>query len=84
MKLERYEQQSAVWIKLRDHMTQRLNDLRTKNDGQHDGETTANIRGRIAQLKELLALGASPESAQGGATHAAPGGAGGDAGFHER
>lgn len=82
MMLEKHERQSAVWIKLRDHMAQRLADLRTKNDGPHDGVDTANLRGRIAQLKELLALGTAPESAQGGATQAAPGGAGGDTGFY--
>ena len=83
MTLAPHERQSAVWIKLRDHMVQRLTDLRSKNDGSHDAETTANLRGRIAQLKELLALGNEPESAQGGATQAAPIGAGGNTGFDE-
>lgn len=79
--LENHERQTAVWIKLRDHMAQRLVDLRSKNDGPHDEVNTANLRGRIAQLKELLALGNPPESAHGGVTQAAPGGAGGDTGF---
>lgn len=56
MKLTPQEIQSAVWIKLRDHMEQRLAMLRCQNDGDLSPEQTIKLRGRVAQLKELLAL----------------------------
>lgn len=56
MKLTPHEQQSAVWIKLRDHLTERLDALRKNNDGDLTPEQTAKLRGRIAALREILAL----------------------------
>jgi len=49
--------QSAVWLKLKEHYTQRLILLRAQNDGSLDAEATAKIRGRIAEVKQFLALG---------------------------
>ena len=75
MTLTPIEQQSAVWKKLSSHMAARLDELRRKNDGDASEVETARTRGRIAQLKELLAL-ADAEPAYGGATDdAAPMGA---------
>jgi hypothetical protein len=51
------DRQSAVWLKLKEHYTKRLNTLREQNDGNLDLEATAKIRGRIAEAKQFLALG---------------------------
>jgi hypothetical protein len=51
------DRQSAVWLKLKEHYTQRLNTLREQNDGNLDAEATAKIRGRIAEARQFLALG---------------------------
>ncbi len=57
MTLTEIEKQSAVWIKLRDHMNERLEAMRCQNDGDLSLEQTIKLRGRIACLKELLSLG---------------------------
>lgn len=65
MTLTPQELQSAVWIKLRDHMNERLEQLRCQNDGDLSMEQTIKLRGRAAQLKELLAIGKpTPAEAQ--------------------
>lgn len=56
MILTEQEKQSAVWIKLRDLMNERLEALRCQNDGDLSPEQTTRLRGRVAQLKELLAM----------------------------
>lgn len=72
--LDRHDLQSAVWKKLQAHMEFRLHALRSKNDGAFDAIETAAIRGRIGQLKELLAL-AQAEPVREGSTQADPTGA---------
>lgn len=47
---------SRVWDNLLEDLTARLNELRVENDSFSDLETTAKRRGRIAELKEWLAL----------------------------
>lgn len=64
MKLTQQERQSALWLKLEAYMTQKLADLRKQNDGDMSLEATARLRGRIAQMKFLLALGEDQEQAQ--------------------
>lgn len=49
--------QSAAWIKIKEHYTQRLDTLRKQNDANLGAEATAKIRGRIAEAKRILALG---------------------------
>lgn len=56
-KLERHEIDSPLWQRLKAHLEEEIRIQRTKNDGDHDAIRTADIRGRIAQLKALLALG---------------------------
>lgn len=46
---------SPTWAKLRDYYTARLAHLREENDSG-DEPNTAKRRGRIAEVKELLAL----------------------------
>jgi hypothetical protein len=65
MKLTPIELQSAVWLKLQAHLNDRLQALRCQNDGDLTMEQTIKLRGRAAQLKELLALGQpGPEQAE--------------------
>jgi len=54
------ERQSPLWRKLLEHFELQRDVLRTKNDGPHDAATTADIRGRIAVYKALVALDNDP------------------------
>ncbi|MGE0383420.1 MAG: hypothetical protein AB7Q97_01740 [Gammaproteobacteria bacterium] len=56
MKLGRDEVNSATWKKLRAYLLKRLDDHRVRNDVRASAEDTAYQRGRIAELKDLLAL----------------------------
>lgn len=60
MTLEPHETRSALWQRLHAHLTERLDALRRSNDGDMSMEETQRLRGRIAQLKEILALGREP------------------------
>lgn len=51
------ERKSAVWLKVKAYYEKRLATQRSKNDGDLPAEITAKTRGRIAEIKELLALG---------------------------
>ena len=55
--LDSNDRQSPTWRKLRTHMETRLHELRLLNDNDSDPISTAKLRGRVASLKELLALG---------------------------
>lgn len=55
-KLQPHEVESPLWRKLEGMLTARLNSLRKQNDGEHDERRTAKLRGRIAEVKFLLAL----------------------------
>jgi hypothetical protein len=55
--LTRDERNSALWNKLIDHWESRLEVLRIQNDGDKSDIDTANLRGRIAQVKADIALG---------------------------
>lgn len=68
MRLDAIETRSAVWLKLQAHLEERLAVLRSKNDGVLTPDETSLLRGRIAQVKEILALG-KPESDDGVVTH---------------
>lgn len=57
MKLDAIETRSAVWLKLRAHLEERLAVMRSRNDGDLSPEETCRLRGRIAQAKEILDLG---------------------------
>ena len=48
---------SAVWQKLKPYFEKRLESLRRKNDGDKSPEQTAKLRGQIAEVSHLLALG---------------------------
>ena len=57
MKLSLAERESALWLKIREELTGRLQILREKNDGDLDAAKTSEIRGQIRQCKEILAWG---------------------------
>lgn len=58
MRLTDEERASPAWQKLRRYMEDELATLRIANDASDlDPISTARLRGRIAELKTLLALG---------------------------
>jgi len=57
MKLENVDINSSTWIKIKDHLNERLNALRLQNDGDKTPDETSKLRGRIAELKMFLAIG---------------------------
>ena len=50
------EVHSAVWVKLKEHMLERLEKARRKNDANLNSDDTARLRGAIAELKYLSEL----------------------------
>lgn len=50
------DKRSALWRAMADHMRERLQHYRCQNDTSAPAEHTERLRGRIAMLKELLAL----------------------------
>lgn len=58
MKLTKEESRSQTWVRIEELLTAELARLRGLNDDtQKDEIKTAVIRGRIKQLKEVLAMG---------------------------
>lgn len=55
--LDAADRQSAAWLRLRAHLEKRLDGLRRENDRAQPAEDTAELRGRIAECKRMLALG---------------------------
>lgn len=53
--LDDLERASAAWLKLEKHLHSRIDALRRMNDTSRDPAATEKIRGRIAELKDLLA-----------------------------
>lgn len=60
-RLEPQDRTNPLWIKLEAHMQRTLAELRALNDASLPMERTENTRGRIAQLKALLALADEPK-----------------------
>ena len=61
----REEFDSALQAKWSAHFAKRIDELRRQNDSpQNSEQTTATLRGRIAELKELLRLAEKPAPAQ--------------------
>lgn len=56
-KLTDADKHSGTWMRLAEHMRNRLDELRGKNDGDQTESQTAMLRGQIQCLKSLLALG---------------------------
>ncbi len=58
--LTQADKQSSLWLKLAEHMKERIGDLQRKLEGPLTPDETANHRGRIAELRALLALEKDP------------------------
>ena len=58
--LAAHERTHPLWLRMERHMQDRLATLREQNDATATPERTADTRGRIAMLKELLSLGKEP------------------------
>ena len=55
----------TLWRQVKEFYTARLDALRKENDGDSTPEKTAKLRGRIAEVKMLLALDQSQAPAIG-------------------
>jgi hypothetical protein len=62
--LTRADFQTRTWDRLAAHLEARLAAHRADNDNRLDEVKTATLRGRIAEIKELLALAQEPAPAQ--------------------
>lgn len=62
MKLTEAEKQSALWEKLKAHFDERLQSFRKQNDQDLNERQTAEIRGRIKELKYVIDLETSPSN----------------------
>lgn len=58
--LDHADKQSSLWLKLAEHITERIGRLQRELEGPLAPEETANRRGRIAELRALLALEKDP------------------------
>lgn len=56
LSLTNSQKQSSAWMAVLNHMRVRQAALREQNDGNHSPEVTANLRGQIAMLRELIDL----------------------------
>lgn len=63
-KLTESERHSACWTRVKEHLEQRLGELRRKNDGNLTFDETTKLRGRIAEILYLLETGEPVEPAQ--------------------
>lgn len=54
--MQDYDYKSPVWLKFKKDCEARLLKLRAQNDGELDPIKTATIRGRIREVKRILAL----------------------------
>lgn len=50
------DRMNPLWITLSRHLSERLDILRRQNDASLAPEQTERLRGRIAQIKDILAL----------------------------
>lgn len=55
--LKEHELNSTTWLRTREYLEARITRLRAKNDCNLTHDETTTLRGRIAELKKLLAAG---------------------------
>ena len=58
--LQEHELTGSTWLRIKEHLEERLALLRAKNDASKSIEETEKLRGRIDEVKFMLAL-AEPE-----------------------
>lgn len=56
MKLQKHEIENPLWQRLKVHLGERLGELRAQNDNALNEVDTAQLRGRIKEIKQLLTL----------------------------
>ena len=61
MKLTEQEKHSSTWTRLEEYLRSELDILRQRNDAEIDATSTARLRGRILQIKQILSLAISEE-----------------------
>ena len=61
-RLQPQDRTNPLWLRIERHMQQRLAECRALNDASLTLERTENTRGRIAELKALLALADEPRT----------------------
>lgn len=52
------DRSSDTWMRIREFLEKRLEGYRAQNDGDLPPDATAKLRGRIAEVKAIIALGA--------------------------
>lgn len=57
MKISDIDKASQLWSDLSEYLTSRLQALRQQNDSRLTETETAALRGRIAEIKDMLRLG---------------------------
>lgn len=57
MKLTKEERESALWLRIKAEYEDRLATQRKRNDSDLSDTETAKTRGRISEIKNLLAAG---------------------------
>lgn len=57
LELSPAEKRSPLWLAIVEHLTERLATARAENDTSKTVEKTEHLRGRIFELKALIALG---------------------------
>ena len=62
--LSERERIDPLWLRLRERLQARLDLYRRQNDNDLTPEQTAMLRGRIRELKYLIAAGESPDDHQ--------------------
>lgn len=65
MTLTQGDVHSALWMKLSEHYESRLQELRAMNDADRNDVDTARLRGRIAEIRDFLALANSQPQTTG-------------------
>jgi hypothetical protein len=56
-RLSEHDKSTGLWLRLRDHLTERLSAARVRNDMLLPENDTAMLRGEIKTLKRILSLG---------------------------
>lgn len=70
--LTKADYHNPTWLKIKEHLNERLNSARAKNDASLDSEATARLRGRISELKYLIDLDQPSPSIDADADYQSP------------
>ena len=61
MRMQTSDFQTVTWRRLEKQLSARIEELRIMNDGNLSMEKTAELRGKIAELKQILSLSRQSE-----------------------